>query len=125
MGVAHCKCPGLPLVGLDGFCRACRPPDDVPLAGEPTVVRHVDPDLPSWCRGVGYRADDDIVTVTAAIPTDRGEVLVAFESTPLDASALARALTRCVEQSHRSVLDAESTETPAPAPPSSTARRRR
>lgn len=125
MGVAHCRCPGLPLVGLDGFCRACRPPEwhASGVASEPTIERHVDPDLPSWCRGVGYRADDDIVTVTIAIPTTAGEVLVALESTPLDADALVRSLTRCVEQSRRSVLDAESTETPAP--PSSTARRRR
>jgi hypothetical protein len=80
-------------------------PDGKPLNVERLVVD----ELPSWCRGVSYRADDDVITVLVHVPASSlaHEHLLRMECEASHARALIDALQQCVTRSEDSskVLD--------------------
>jgi len=86
-----------------------------PLRQRSTPEQAIVPELPHWLRGIAYRADDDIITLTIAIPTNAGEVAVNMEAEPMHCRAIIDALTKCCDRSEKSlsVLDVP----PSPASP--------
>ncbi len=83
-----------------------------PVATPEQLVRD---GLPSWCHGVAYRSDDDIITVRIIVPESalaRLHVL-ALEAQPEQLRALRDAIDECLSRSEKTmqVLDVP----PAPA----------
>lgn len=84
-----------------------------PLSTAPSPEVQLVSELPSWCHGVGYRADDDIITVRIIVPESamaRAHVL-ALEAEPVQLRALVDALSACLSRSEKTmqVLDVPST----------------
>ena len=75
------------------------------LAAQATQVTIAN--LPSWCSGARYRADDDVITLRIAFPAGDRLIAVDLESTPEQVDALLAALSRLREQA-RSVASAVS-----------------
>lgn len=80
-------------------------PNGKPLDVERLVVD----ELPSWCRGVSYRSDDDTITVIVHVPASNlaHEHLLRMECEASHARALVDALKQCLTRSEESskVLD--------------------
>jgi len=60
-------------------------------------------DLPPWCGGVLYSADEDVLTLRAQVPASEyaHEHLVHFEMTPQAAGALMNALSQCLARAEQ------------------------
>lgn len=87
--------------------------------GQPLASGNVVYDLPHWCTGVRYRADDDVCTLTIQIPVRTAvgvqTVEVNLEAHPPEMAALHAAIGRVLTASDRTgaILDV----TPDPPPP--------
>lgn len=69
--------------------------------GKAIADRIVIDELPVWCRGVTYRAHDDIITLLVHVPASHmaNEHILGLECEPAQARALVEALSRCLTQS--------------------------
>jgi hypothetical protein len=78
-----------------------------PLAEQKQPEQQLDTGLPSWCQGVGYRGDDDIISLTVVVPeSPQARMhLLKYESEPEQIRALIGALEKCLKRSESTVLD--------------------
>lgn len=80
-----------------------------PMSTAPSPEVQLASELPSWCHGIGYRADDDIITIRIIVPAStmaRAHVL-ALEAEPAQLRVLVDALSTCLTRSEKTmqVLD--------------------
>lgn len=80
--------------------------------GKPLGVERQLAELPGWCRGVKYEADDDVVTVLVHVPASSHAIehVLALQCVPEDVEVLIDALQQCVTRSREAskVLDVPS-----------------
>jgi len=77
--------------------------------GKPLVEQQLTDELPSWCRGVSYRSDDDIITLHIHVPQSSHamEHILRMECEVRHARALLAAIQQCITRSEESskILD--------------------
>ena len=88
-------------------------PFPVPVEKETVTIG----ELPGWCYGMGYRSDDDVITLSVVVPASQlaQEHVLALEMLPESARAVRDALERLIKRSEEasSILEVPTEEEPS------------